>query len=137
MGSPCEPLSPRLELIAELEELGYDAMPGVRQDWSDWRETIDDERLGRIIARIRDDIERRESVEAPGRADEAPPELPDISELVEAIRETVEAADAYDAAHPDEPKTARDETGRRWIASFDRLRSLLKDCSIAMEANFQ
>ena len=40
MGSPCEPLTPRQDLIAELEGLGYDLFPGVRKDWADWRERM-------------------------------------------------------------------------------------------------
>jgi hypothetical protein len=61
-------------------------------------------------------------------------ELPDISDLVEAIRETVNAGDAYNAAHPDTAKTEDSPAGKRWLEAFDQLRSLLSDCDKAMEA---
>ena len=51
MGSPLRPLSPREELIAELEELGYDAWSDAPKDW---RETNSDMELrAEIDARTR------------------------------------------------------------------------------------
>lgn len=65
---------------------------------------------------------------------EPQPELPDISDLVEAIRETVNAGDAYNAAHPGAAKTEDSPAGERWRKAFGQLRSLLSDCDKAMEA---
>lgn len=62
------------------------------------------------------------------------PELPDISDLVEAIRETVNAADGYSAAHPDAERTEDSPAGERWRKAFSQLRSLLSDCDKALEA---
>jgi hypothetical protein len=130
MGSPCEPLTERQELIAELEALGYDTMPGVQRDWSDWRDRFSDDTLQRIIANIKNSQEQAASVTA---ADDAG-ELPDISELVEAIRETVAAGDGYNAAHPEAKPTEDSPAGKRWREAFAHLRTLLSDCDKAMEA---
>lgn len=65
---------------------------------------------------------------------ESIPELPDISELVEAIRETVAAGDGYNEAHPNEAPTVDSTAGKRWREAFANLRSLLSDCDKAMEA---
>lgn len=65
---------------------------------------------------------------------EPQPELPDIFDLVDAIRETVNAGDAYNAAHPGAAKTEDSPAGERWRKAFSQLRSLLSDCDKAMEA---
>ncbi|WP_217577355.1 hypothetical protein [Mesorhizobium sp. GbtcB19] len=35
MGSPCEPLTPRQELISELESYGFDVDHGAPENWRD------------------------------------------------------------------------------------------------------
>ncbi|MER8786850.1 hypothetical protein NKH71_03115 [Mesorhizobium sp. M0983] len=47
MGMPCEPLSPREELISECEGLGLDAHAP-----KDWRDTFSDAELQAAIARL-------------------------------------------------------------------------------------
>ena len=116
MGAPCEPLTERQELTAALEEAGYDMLADAPADW----------RFSKT------DRELRDLVEAFAGAGDVPA-LPDVSELVEAIRETVAAGDAYHTAHPglEYPDS---EAGKRWGAAFDRLRELLSDCDHATEA---
>jgi hypothetical protein len=105
-------------LIERLEELGYDTLIGTPVNWRDEMSDID---LLKVIKAY--------------AADEAEAgKLPDVSDLVDAIRETVNAADAYDAAHPDEPRTPDDATGNRWWDAFDRLRALLTEIDTALEA---
>lgn len=73
----------RRDLIETLECLGYDTMPGVQRDWSDWRDRLPDEQLRAIIANIKDMPEAPDTlIEAKHGADN---EYPDISEMVEAI----------------------------------------------------
>ena len=117
MGSPCEPLTARQELIATLEELGYDGagIDGVKP--ADWRASMTDAEMRAAIS-----------------AAEAVLECPDISELVEAIRETVKAAEAYNAAYPSELRHRSSHEGQRYCAAFARLTDLLSDCDKAMEA---
>jgi hypothetical protein len=108
----------REALIERLEELGYDTLIGTPVNWRDEMSDID--LLTAIKAHAADEAEAGE--------------LPDVSEIVEVIRETVNAADAYNAAHPDEPRTPDDATGNRWRAAFDRLRALLTEIDTALEA---
>lgn len=62
------------------------------------------------------------------------PELPDISEMVEAIRETVEAANAYQAEFGKQPFDTLPLAGKRFELALADLRSLLSDCDKALEA---
>ncbi|MGB3415745.1 MAG: hypothetical protein WBA36_03660 [Mesorhizobium sp.] len=118
MGAPCERRAERQEMIAALEDAGYDMLADAP---ADWRFSKTDQELSDLV-------------EAFTEADDASA-FPDISELVEAIRETVDAGDAYIAAHPDDFATHPDsDAGKRWSAALDRLRAILSDCEKAMEA---
>lgn len=106
----------RKAMIADLEELGFDLFPGAVNDW---RESMSDDRLKAALA----------------EHDEGSADLPDISEMAEAIREAVKAADAYHAAHPDDDLIPG-EAATRWKAAFDRLRALDTQIQKGLEANF-
>jgi hypothetical protein len=108
----------REALIEQLEELGYDTLADVPEDWRD----------------SKSDDELKSTLEAFSGGGAEPSDPPDISELVEAIREAVNAADAYHDAHPNNPRTIRDDAGTRWLTAFDRLRTLLTEIDTAMEA---
>ena len=51
MGSPCEPLTPRQELISELENYGFDIG---HEAPADWRDTMSDGELLAAIASLTD-----------------------------------------------------------------------------------
>lgn len=133
MGNPCEPLTPRQELIAELEGLGYDLFPGVRKDWADWRERMSDEQLRSAIDSLKEHYSEPQDLPE-GEGCDPVPEMPDASEIAEALGEALAAGDAYTAAHPDEPATILDEAGERWHAAWVRLRALNDQINQALEA---
>lgn len=62
-------------------------------------------------------------------------ELPEISELVDAIRDAVKAADAFNIAHP-ELEFPDSAAGQDWKSAFERLRQALSVCDKALEAHF-
>jgi len=49
MGTPCEPLSPRQELVSELEGYGYDQTAP-----ADWRDVMSDAELAAAAAEQRE-----------------------------------------------------------------------------------
>jgi len=129
MGSPCEPLTERQELIAELEALGYDAMPGVHADWADWRERLSDEDLRTVIRNIGEAAHREnghargeaEATDLAGEGEEI--DFPDVSEMVEVMRRAVACADAWSAANP--PHDGAGPGWEAWTAAFGDLRALV------------
>lgn len=125
------PRNDREELIAELEGLGYDTMPGVREDWADWRERLTDEELRTIIRNItdaasREDALTRAEAEVASLVDEddGEAEFPDVAEMVDAMRATVSTADAWLAANPGIAEDATPEW-EAWNRSFTALRDLV------------
>lgn len=125
------PSNDREELIAELEGLGYDTMPGVREDWADWRERLSDDDMRTIIRNItdaanREDALARAEAEVASLVDEdgGEDEFPDVSEMVEAMRATVSTADAWLAANPAIVEDATPEW-EAWNRSFTALRDLV------------
>jgi hypothetical protein len=127
MGSPCEPLTARQELIAELEALGYDAMPGVRADWPDWRERLSDDEIRTTIRNIAE-IAHRETASGEAEATDIIGEgeqvdFPDVSEMVDAMRCAVACADAWSAANP--PHEGAGPEWAAWDLAFASLRALV------------
>lgn len=125
------PRNDREELIAELEGLGYDTMPGVREDWADWRERLTDDELRTIIRNItdaanREDALTRAEAEVASLVDEddGEAEFPDVAEMVDAMRATVSTADAWLAANPGIAEDATPEW-EAWNRSFTALRDLV------------
>lgn len=103
------PTNEREELIAELEGLGYDSMPGVRTNCPDWRSKFSDQMLFDIVDDTRKAIEQRiPRVALPGQAPTPDTvDWPDISELVSAIEQAAIALTlAGEAATAREPITA-------------------------------
>jgi hypothetical protein len=103
----------RQQLVADLEDLGYDT---ARDTPSQWRDSLSDQDLLAAIMGYGIDVS---DLRAPAAG------CPDIGEMVAAIREHCAAADAFNDAHPEATSTPDDATGRRWIASLDALRSIL------------
>jgi len=112
MGGPCEPRTERQELIAALEEAGYDMLADVPADW----------RFSKT------DQELRALADTFGTGDGAEAEPPDISDLVEAIREVSKYAWLV------EP-TVQGPPADHWRDAIARLRELLAVCDKAMEAS--
>lgn len=136
------PGNDREELIAELEGLGYDTMPGVREDWADWRESLSDDALRTIIRNItdaanREDALARAEAEVASLVDEddGEDEFPDVSEMVEAMRDTVSTADAWLAANPAIVEDATPEW-EAWNRSFTALRDLVARIDAASASAF-
>lgn len=109
------PRNVREELIAELEGLGYDVMPGVSKGW---RERLSDEQL-------------RAAIHAAGDASE----FPDIAEMVDAMRGAVVAADAVLAVDAGgiEPETPE---WLAWQRAFAALRALVSRIDVASARAF-
>lgn len=127
MGSPCEPLTARQELIAELEALGYDAMPGVRGDCADWRERLSDDQMRAVIRNIGEAGHREtargeaEATDLAGEGEQV--DFPDVSEMVDAMRRAVACADAWSAANP--PHDGAGPEWEAWDLAFAGLRALM------------
>lgn len=140
------PRNDREELVAELEGLGYDTMPGVREDWADWRERLTDEELRTIIRNITDPANREDALTRAEMAvadafdgaqedDVGEDEFPDVSEMVEAMRATVSTADAWLAANPGIAEDATPEW-EAWNRSFTALRDLVARIDAASASAF-
>lgn len=136
------PRNAREELIAELEGLGYDTMPGVREDWADWRERLSDDDMRTIIRNItdaanREDALARAEAEVASLVDEdgGEADFPDVSEMVEAMRDTVSTADAWLAANPAIVEDATPEW-EAWNRSFTALRDLVARIDAASASAF-
>lgn len=139
------PRNAREELIAELEGLGYDTMPGVREDWADWRERLSDDDMRTIIRNITDPASREDALDRAEMAvaeafdaaqeDAGEADFPDISEMVEAMRGTVSAADAWLAANPAIVEDATPEW-EAWNRSFTALRDLVARIDAASASAF-
>jgi len=115
----------RQAMIAELEELGFDGTATAK-----WRETFSNQNLRDTLEVWRARGEKPTDGEVPD-ADT----LPDLDEIVAAIRETVAAADAFNAAHPE---IALPETpgATGWETAFNRLRDLDNRITTSMEKTF-
>jgi len=139
------PRNAREELIAELEGLGYDTMPGVREDWADWRERLSDDDMRTIIRNITDPASREDALDRAEMAvadafhaaqeDDGEADFPDISEMVEAMRATVSTADAWLAANPAIVEDASPEW-EAWNRSFTTLRDLVARIDAASASAF-
>lgn len=134
------PQNAREELVAELEELGYDTMPGVREDWADWRETFSDDQLRTVIRNINEAFEQKEALEraeaeAANLVDGDAPDFPDVSEMVEAMRGAVTAADAWLGANPDFNENATAEWAA-WDQAFSALRQMVEQIDKASARAF-
>lgn len=122
------PRSDREALIAELEALGYDTVPGVRQDWADWRARLSDDQIKVVTCNLTTALDRGDPVFAEaaaidaGEAD-ATDEFPDISEMVDAMRGLVSAAGAWFAANP--PYLSTDVPCDEWERAYKRLTDLV------------
>lgn len=136
----CEPLTARQELIAELEGLGYDTMPGVAKDWPDWRTRLTDAELRGIIdtlhAQFADrDLAEHVAAEAPAEADDA--EFPDVGEMIAVIREVVAASDAVEGRRPSRRRNKlATEEWLRFARAMSAARDLLATADRATAAAF-
>lgn len=106
----------RRDLIETLEQRGYDLHEGVPKDW---RDALTLDVLACEIARL----------DAADGAD-----LPDVSEMAEAMKELVVADRAWWAANPDAPAHPDTPEWRRYAVAFGRIRGLVERIDMGMEA---
>ena len=122
------PRSGREEMVAELEALGYDTMPGVREDWADWRERLSDVQLQVIVRNVAAAIDRGEQVFSDaGAVDAVAADIadgfPDILEMVDAMRGLVAASRTWFALNP--PFLSTDVQCDEWDRAIKRLTDLV------------
>lgn len=118
----------RRDLIAALEEAGFDGAPNTPPDW---RTSLGDETLRSALA-------VHESWPIPtflAAIADPEPEMPELDELFEAARAAVAAGNAYAAACPDDAVGAGPEWDA-WDASFTRLRDIVARADRALATAF-